>query len=234
MLVKVMTYNIRHGVGDDGVLNLYRIGNVIVNSGAQVIGLQEVDRNWSERSNFEDQAKWLADYLGMEFAYIGNLDKGGSVVEGEPHRQYGLAILSAFPIESSKKYFLTSDREQRGLLEVRITINENKFYFFNTHLGLSTEERKVQVNEVLEIIGKRDKPTILVGDFNAEPDSVELGNMLANYKSISNEKTFSSISPDRKIDYLLTSKEIEPVQTRIIETLASDHLPIYAELELKY
>ena len=44
--------------------DLERIAKVIEDSGAEIIGLQEVDNHWAERSNFEDQAKWLADRLG--------------------------------------------------------------------------------------------------------------------------------------------------------------------------
>ena len=73
--VKVMSYNIHHAVGEDNVLDLERIAKVIEDSGAEIIGLQEVDNHWSERSNFEDQAKWLADRLGMHYTYAANLDR---------------------------------------------------------------------------------------------------------------------------------------------------------------
>jgi endonuclease/exonuclease/phosphatase (EEP) superfamily protein YafD len=48
--LRVLTYNIHHGVGEDGVLDLERIARVIADSGADVIGLQEVDRHWSART----------------------------------------------------------------------------------------------------------------------------------------------------------------------------------------
>ena len=51
--VKVMSYNIHHAVGQDGILDLERIAKVIEDSGAEIIGLQEVDNHWSERSQFE-------------------------------------------------------------------------------------------------------------------------------------------------------------------------------------
>ena len=58
--MKVLTYNIHHGAGIDGVLDLERIAQVIEQSGADVIGLQEVDNHWSARSNWVTRLRgWL-------------------------------------------------------------------------------------------------------------------------------------------------------------------------------
>lgn len=70
----VATYNIHHGAGADEVLDLERIARVVKDTGADVVGLQEVDRHWSSRSNFVDQANWLAERLDMHVAYGANLD----------------------------------------------------------------------------------------------------------------------------------------------------------------
>src|SRR5687768_38666 len=53
-LLPVMTFNIHHGVGLDGRLDLARVAAVIRASGAEVIALQEVDRHYGERSAFAD------------------------------------------------------------------------------------------------------------------------------------------------------------------------------------
>ena len=52
----VLTFNIHHGAGTDDVLSLERIASVIKNSDADLVGLQEVDRHYSARSNWADQA----------------------------------------------------------------------------------------------------------------------------------------------------------------------------------
>ena len=49
--IRVMSYNIHHGEGIDGKLDLKRIGDIIKNSNADIIGLQEVDKNFGSRSN---------------------------------------------------------------------------------------------------------------------------------------------------------------------------------------
>ena len=56
-----MTFNIHHGKGVDKQANLSRIAEVIDICNADIIGLNEVDRHFSKRSLYEDQAGWLAN-----------------------------------------------------------------------------------------------------------------------------------------------------------------------------
>ena len=63
--LKVLTYNIAHGAGHDGRLDLDRIAAVIRRSGADVVALQEVDKHWDSRSDFVDQAAVLGKKLNM-------------------------------------------------------------------------------------------------------------------------------------------------------------------------
>ena len=86
--LSVLSYNIHHGVGGDGRLDLDRIAAVIRDSGADVAALQEVDRHWSARSGLADQAKELARRLRMHHAYGANLDRAPAE-PGQPRRQYG-------------------------------------------------------------------------------------------------------------------------------------------------
>src|SRR5690606_13344374 len=90
-IVKVMSFNIAHGLGMDGVTDLERTAGVIEDSCATVIGLQEVDRFFGERSSFMDQVKWLGDRLGMYTAYGANLDFVSNQAD-KPNQQYGNAI----------------------------------------------------------------------------------------------------------------------------------------------
>jgi endonuclease/exonuclease/phosphatase family metal-dependent hydrolase len=41
---RIMTYNIRHGEGLDGKIDLLRIAEVIKREGADIVALQEVDK----------------------------------------------------------------------------------------------------------------------------------------------------------------------------------------------
>ena len=67
--LRVASYNIRHGVGSDGRLDLPRTAAAIAALGADVIGLQEVDDTFAERSAYEDQAARLAQMLGLQVCF---------------------------------------------------------------------------------------------------------------------------------------------------------------------
>ncbi|MEH6939996.1 endonuclease/exonuclease/phosphatase family protein [Bacillus sp. JJ664] len=242
--IKVMSYNIHHGEGTDTNLDLQRIAKVIKQSDADIIGLQEVDNHFSERSNFEDQAKWLANYLGMQYTYAANLDYEPLQV-GQQRRQYGTAVLSKYPILSAENHLLTnipypvSPTEQRGLLETVINVKGNHVNFYNTHLdNKRAEQRDLQIREVLDIANQNEGANIFVGDFNAIPESAEIIKMTAQYKDVfdvlgqNEDYTIPVDKPNRRIDYIFTSEDVKISTGEVINTSASDHLPIAAELVL--
>ncbi|MDM5224360.1 endonuclease/exonuclease/phosphatase family protein [Peribacillus sp. NJ11] len=243
--IKVMAYNIHHGEGTDAILDLKRIADIIKTSGADIIGLQEVDNHFSERSNFEDQAKWLATYLGMHYAYGANLDYE-PLQEGEHRRQYGTAVLSKYPILSAENHMLTNipypvnPTEQRGLLDTVINVRGNHIHFYNTHLdNKRAQQRDLQIREILDIAKQKEGTSIFVGDFNATPESSEILKMSAQYKDVfaelgqNEDFTIPVDKPDRRIDYIFTSEDVKIRTGEVIYTNASDHLPITAELVLK-
>lgn len=238
--LSTMTYNIHHGVGEDNRLDLERIAAVIRESGAEMIGLQEVDRHWSARSNFVDQAEALAQLLNMQVVFAANLDRD-PLQPGQPRRQYGTAILSKYPILESNNTLLPRPEggEQRGLLEALINVRGVPVRVYNTHLQHNSQlERTVQVQAILDRIGQFEEPTILLGDLNALPESRELAPLYQQFKDTWRATgngpgfTYSASNPDRRIDYILVSPEIEIEDVQVIPTLASDHLPVLAELDL--
>ncbi|MGJ9458047.1 endonuclease/exonuclease/phosphatase family protein [Oceanobacillus sp. CF4.6] len=237
--VKVMSYNIYHGVGLDGELDLERIAELIQNADADIIGLQEVDRFYGDRSDFQDQTKELAKLLDYHYVYGANLNLDPA--EGqEENRQYGTGILSKYPIIDSENIFLSSfGNEQRGLLRTKINLKGVHVNFFNTHLGLNVPERDTQVEEIIEVTSSIEDPSILVGDLNAEPDSEEFqlllnkGNFVDTFAEVENSNTFPVVDPTKRIDYILTSPLIEFTNQEVIYTEASDHLPLVTELTIR-
>ncbi|HUG27420.1 MAG TPA: endonuclease/exonuclease/phosphatase family protein, partial [Gemmatimonadales bacterium] len=87
--LRVVSYNIRHGRGMDGEVNLERTAAVLRQLTPDIVALQEVD-NRVTRSGGEDQAAVLGGLLGMEHAFGSFMDYQGG--------QYGMAILSRHPI----------------------------------------------------------------------------------------------------------------------------------------
>ena len=111
VVLRVMTYNIHHAEGLDGKVDLERIANVIRQSNADIVALQEVDKN-TRRTGGIDMPADLARLTGMNVAFGANLDnfQGG---------QYGTAILSRFPFESYENHRLRQARrvKQRWVLQ---------------------------------------------------------------------------------------------------------------------
>ncbi|PSK98221.1 endonuclease/exonuclease/phosphatase family metal-dependent hydrolase [Haloactinopolyspora alba] len=238
--LSVMSFNIHHGVGTDGRLDLQRIADVVKSEGADVVGLQEVDRHWSERSDFVDQAAWLARELNMHVVYGANLDRDPRE-PGAPRRQYGTAILSERPIRDWDNTFLPQyeGSEQRGLLRAHINVRGIWIQVYNTHLQHDdAAERLDQVAAVEELIGEPDESVILLGDLNATPRSPEIGELMDGLvdsweeAGVGDGSTYPGDDPRTRIDYVLTSGDVVTRTAAVVATDASDHRPVSADVLL--
>ena len=87
--VRVLTYNIHHGEGTDGKIDLARTGEAIKRVTPDLVALQEVDKA-TARSRGVDQAAELGKLTGMHAAF----GKAMDFARG----QYGEAILSRYPL----------------------------------------------------------------------------------------------------------------------------------------
>lgn len=83
--IKVVSYNIQYGKGQDGQVNLQRAIDTLKEINADIISLQEVER-YSLRSGFEDQIQSIAKELGMNGVFFPSV--------AYPGMYYGNAILS--------------------------------------------------------------------------------------------------------------------------------------------
>ncbi|WP_262401678.1 endonuclease/exonuclease/phosphatase family protein [Actinomadura sp. CNU-125] len=237
-----MTFNIHHGQGTDGKLDLERIARVIEGADSRVVGLQEVDRHWSQRSDFVDQASWLARRLRMHVVYGANLDLAPER-PGEPRRQYGTAILTESPILDWDNTLLprSNDGEQRGLLRARIRVRGVPLTVYNTHLQHdNAAERLAQVTAIEELIGNPEHSFVLLGDLNATPESAEIRALTDEMadswveSGVGAGHTYDSENPTARIDYVLTSSSVVTRTAAVVtaDPGASDHLPVTAEVRL--
>jgi endonuclease/exonuclease/phosphatase family metal-dependent hydrolase len=238
--LRAATFNIHHGVGVDGLLNLERIATVIQDTHPDVIGLQEVDRHWGERSDFVDQALWLADRLDLHVVFGANLDLE-PLTPGAPRRQYGTAILSRYRIREWRNTLLPrpDGGEQRGLLEAVIRVRGVRVRAFNTHLQHNSQaERLAQVAAIRSIVSEARESVVLVGDLNATPDSPEIGAITEDLADswaqagVGDGFTYDSETPHARIDYVLTSSDVVARTAAVVSSDASDHLPVVADLLL--
>jgi endonuclease/exonuclease/phosphatase family metal-dependent hydrolase len=238
----VMSFNIHHGQGTDGVLDLGRTARVIRASGADIAGLQEVDRNFAGRSDWADQAAGLAELLGWHAAYGANIDLGPPA-PGRPRIQFGNAVLSRYPIARSDNthLFRSPGVEQRGLLHAEVDMPGVPLHVYVTHLDAFSESDRIrQARQVAGLVAE-NSPSVLLGDFNAHPDTPEIGSVRAALTDTwaaatggGPRATRPADAPARRIDYIFTSQPLTAAWTAVStdDPAASDHLPVVSLLAL--
>lgn len=230
----------------DKEYDIDRIADVIRESGADIVGLQEVDVHWDTRSNFDDTIALLAEKLDM-FYFFAPIYDMEPYNPGEPNRQFGVGILSKYPIISAENREISrlstqdpdpTPKPAPGFAEVIINVKGIHIPIYSTHLDYRGDPtvRKMQVAEMLEIMEEHPGQKILFGDMNAKPNAPELQPLFNYLNDVFNDgkkhNTFPSDKPDRRIDYILPSEEIKVEYYETIKTQASDHLPIVADLIL--
>jgi len=227
--LRVLTYNIHHGEGMDGVVDLQRIANVMQALQPDIIALQEVDRH-VPRSDGMDQTAELAGLMGM----TGVFGKAIDLLDGE----YGVAILTRFPVLSEQKTYLPNIEhgEQRALLTVKLDLGNDlpPLTFSAAHLEWNPKQiQAAQAAAIVELHCK-DTPYILAGDLNAVPGSDTMKLLTAQWTDATESMTDWTNAEDGKIDYIMVgAKDQWQVAETILlkEDMASDHRPVLAVLE---
>ncbi len=230
--LRVLTYNIHHGEGVDAQLDLDRVARIVNQSSADLIALQEVDRK-TERSGTRDQVLELSELTNRHPAFAKFMDYQGG--------EYGLAILSRWPIEQSWDIALPPGRlEPRSALAVRVahpTLGRITFVCLHFDWLDEDEERFAQSRALLAALRGQEGIVILAGDVNDIPESRTLrllSSQFANVRKTSDAgSTFPAADPDREIDFVLYRSPTQVnARARVLQELvASDHRPVLAELE---
>lgn len=233
--VTAVSFNIRFG-RRDGRSTLEEIAGILRGSGADIVLLQEVDR-FRRRSGYRDQAAWLAGELGMQHVFGANVLRSPEG-RGQPRSEYGLAILSRFPIVEADNTLLPNRKglEQRGLLRARLDIDGWTLDVYNTHWQhTSGAVRQDQARAVARVLAGNTFPHILGGDLNAKPGTPEVRTLTESLTDtyptagLGAGATAPASRPGKRIDYLMHSDPITVAQADVLATgRASDHLPVRA------
>jgi endonuclease/exonuclease/phosphatase family metal-dependent hydrolase len=235
--IRVMTFNIHTGVGVDKKLDLQRIADVIIQESPDLVGLQEVDRGVRRTEGIDEIAE-LAKMTRMDYAFGYNLD----YQEG----QYGIAILSKSLIQKidHRKYQNRREAERRGMLRVEVDIGGRMIDFVTTHLDYQhDDDRLFETEQLLKFLADVKNPLIVVGDFNDEPDGSAYKLMATKFvdswigsRAKGDGFSYSADKATKRIDYIFyrTSDDVRARKVWVVRTPASDHLPVMAELEIRW
>lgn len=233
-MLRVASYNIRHGRGMDDTVNLARTAAVLRALTPDVVGLQEVDHTVT-RSGSVDEARVLGEQLGMQHAFGAFMPYQGG--------EYGLAILSRFPITRATPVRLPDGNEPRVALVAQLRLPDGSaIAAVNVHFDWVQNDsfRLKQATVLTAVLDTLSVPYILLGDFNDEPGSRTLALFQARAtevgKPASDRLTFSSTAPVKEIDFVFVApaRAWRAIGARpVTERMASDHRPVIAEVELR-
>lgn len=245
MLLKVITFNIAHGKGMDGIVDIERQANLINSYKPDIVFLQEIDM-YTKRAGDMNQIREFSRKIYLPYC---SMETNITLEDG----YYGDGIISRFPISFSTNYLMPLtdlNHEQRGILCNRIALGTAKINLFSVHLSTYEDERILASKELMRIIRKIDKNEIIIigGDFNVgvtrlgkgkytyekREDYEEYKILRKELQRIENtEETWFSKLGQGCIDTIFYSKNI---RLRKFETIAangiSDHEAIYAEFDI--
>ncbi len=220
--LRVLTYNVR-GLRDD----VDAIARVVTGSGAQLVFVQETPKMFRWRSRCAD----LARRCGMVAV------TGGAVAAGNM-----LMSTLAVRVHTARSMLLPRARghQTRGAAIARCSLDGAEFTAVSAHLSRDPAHRLRQVPLLLDEVP--DEPLILAADFNEPPGGPVWGALTPRLDDVAaiagdtGTPTFSIGSPRRRIDGFFVDRSVKVTGYQVIDTpdvrVASDHFPVYAELDL--
>ena len=229
--LRVLTWNIHHGEGNDAKLDFARLGRVIRDARPDIVALQEVDVR-TRRVNGRDTVRELERLTGMRGVFGASMAfQGGG---------YGNAILVNGAVLGSRVFPIGASEgmEPRSLLmtEMRPYKCSLDIAFFSTHFDHKSEEDRMAGAGMANL--PISLPAILAGDLNAPPDDLVIGTLMQHWASATKGDGFATIpaeTPRRQLDYILfrPAKRWQVVNAQVLdEPVASDHRPLLATLKL--
>lgn len=225
--LRVAAYNIKHGRGMDEQVDLLRIAEVLRALDADVITLQEVDKN-TERTGGVDQVAVLAELLGYQGFHGAHRPYQGG--------EYGNAVLTRLPVGRVITHQIPEAAGSKlAVHEVQIAGGpRGVISIVSVHLAGAPEERFAQADSVTKLFAEVEHPVVLAGDFNSRRGDRVMGLLRDSWQILDkggDVNTFPSNAPVREIDFVLVrpSGTFELIEHVVInEAVASDHRPILA------
>ena len=247
-VLRVATLNLAHGRKDSlnqlflwtSTIkeNLNDIATVLSQHKPHVVSLQEADAASFWSGSF-DHVEYLASHA--HYPWRTHASNSESLFFS-----FGTALLSSLPlIETIKHTFESSPPTlNKGFVLAQIDwpygdgSKSRKVDIISVHLDFSRQAvREKQINEMIEILSVRMRPTIIMGDFNsdwlAEVSVVKEFVTKSRFLSYKPEAADYSTYKSKRLDWILISKDMEFVDYRVVPETLSDHAMVIAEIQFK-
>ena len=220
-VLRVATFNAHHGAGLDDDVDLSRTAAAIVATDADLVGLQEIDRN-NPRSGDVDQAALLQELTGLHVYF-------NATVQGRGAREYGIALACRDRLEVRFDPLpRLGDEEPRGLQATRwmdLTV-------INTHLSTDRRARARQTQVLAARAAELEAPVVLLGDLNQGRPGLRALRRAGLKPASKRHHTLSTRALRWEIDFVLAGRGAEVVHSETLTTDASDHVPVVAEIAI--
>jgi endonuclease/exonuclease/phosphatase family metal-dependent hydrolase len=234
--LRIATYNVHACVGRDGRHDPDRIATVIGELNADVIALQEF--TYPASVALETRTPVV----------LTTLDRFECALGPTRHRTrqtvtecFGNALLTRHPIVDVHRIDLSMERrEPRGALAATIDAGGTPLHVLATHLGLRIHERRFQVRQILDYLDSiRDKPVVVLGDFNDWLPGRSAAHVLdRRMGKPPRPATFPVAWPLVALDRIWVQPKGAlrriAVHATPMARLASDHFPVVAEIDVTH
>ena len=224
--VRVMSFNVRGGVGIDNVRDYDRTAAVIRKAGPDIVSVQELD-SVTQRSKGKYVLQELALRTGMFGTYAAAIEFQGG--------KYGIGILSKEKPLQCRRIPLPGREEARVLLIAEF----DDYLFCAAHFSLTAADAEASVAILREALSGVRKPVFFAGDLNSVPESPVITELKKDFKVLNDPKkpTCPADEPKDCIDYIFgytSGGHAYTVVSRQVmdEPVASDHRPLFADVRI--
>jgi endonuclease/exonuclease/phosphatase family metal-dependent hydrolase len=252
--MRLATFNILHGRSPvDGAVDLDRFADAVRRLDADVLALQEVDRD-QPRSQLADLTAVASDAMGARShrfvaALAGTPGATWLAATGEEQpgtATYGVALLSRYPVHSwqvirlpplrarfpmwsrGARRVIVVDEEPRVAVAGLVATPHGDVTCACTHLSFVPLWNALQLRRLRRDLGSLPGPLVLMGDLNMAGRRPA---RITGYHSLASAPTFPADAPTRQLDHILLRGSLPPVgAVESPELPLSDHRPLVAEL----